>query len=64
MEIKDIKKFSKSLTIKEVENKASMSYYYYCTSTGASLVTQMVKKMPAMQKTQVRCLGWDDTLEK
>ena len=24
----------------------------------------MVKKMPAMQETQVRSLGWEDTLEK
>ena len=24
----------------------------------------MVKKMPAMQETQVRSMGWDDTLEK
>ena len=24
----------------------------------------MVKKLPAMQETQVRCLGWEDPLEK
>ena len=30
----------------------------------ASLVAQMVKRMPTMQKSQVRSLGWDDPLEK
>ena len=30
----------------------------------ASLVAQMVKKMPAMQETQVRSPGWKDPLEK
>ena len=31
---------------------------------GASLVAQMVKNLPVMQKTQVRSLGWEDPLEK
>ena len=30
----------------------------------ASLVAQMVKKLPATQKTRVRSLGWEDPLEK
>ena len=30
----------------------------------ASLAAQMVKNLPAMQKTQVRSLGWKDALEK
>ena len=29
-----------------------------------SLVTQMVKHLPAMQETWVRSLGWEDSLEK
>ena len=29
-----------------------------------SLVVQMVKNLPAMQKTQVQSLGWEDPLEK
>ena len=29
----------------------------------ASLVTQMVKNLPAMQETQVRSLGWEDPLD-
>ena len=30
----------------------------------ASLVTQVVKDLPAMQETWVRSLGWEDPLEK
>ena len=29
-----------------------------------SLVAQVVNNPPAMQKTLVRCLGWEDPLEK
>ena len=31
---------------------------------GASLVAQMVKRLPLMQETQVQSLGWEDLLEK
>ena len=27
-------------------------------------IAQMIKNLPAMQKTQVRSLGWEDPLEK
>ena len=30
----------------------------------ASLVTQMVKNLPAMRETRVQSLGWGDPLEK
>ena len=30
----------------------------------ASLVAQETKKLPAIWETQVRSLGWEDTLEK
>ena len=30
----------------------------------ASLVAQLVKNLPAMQKTWVRSLGWEDPLEE
>ena len=30
----------------------------------ASFVAQLVKNLPAVQKTQVRFLGWEDPLEK
>ena len=29
-----------------------------------SLVAQMVKRLSTMQETQVRSLGWEDSLEK
>ena len=29
-----------------------------------SLVAQMVKRLPAVQETRVRSLGWEDALEK
>ena len=29
-----------------------------------SLVAQMVKRLPTMQETRVRSLGWQDPLEK
>ena len=31
---------------------------------GASLVAQTVKHLPAMQETQVRSMGWEDSLEE
>ena len=34
------------------------------TAFGASLVAQMVKRLPATQKTQVQSLGQEDPLEK
>ena len=34
------------------------------THSRASLVAQMVKNSPAMQKTQVQFLGWEDPLEE
>ena len=30
----------------------------------ASLMTQMVKNLPAMQEIQVQSLGWEDPLER
>ena len=33
-------------------------------NTGASLVDQMVKYLPAMQKTRVPSLGWEEPLEE
>ena len=32
--------------------------------SGASLVAQLVKNLPAVQKTPVQFLGWEDPLEK
>ena len=38
--------------------------YEYFFLIGASLVTQMVKNLPAMKETWVQSLGWEDPLEK
>ena len=37
-------------------------YMYVCV--WASLVTQLVKNLPAMQETLIRFLGLEDSLEK
>jgi len=44
-------------------------YTHWCFSGAsgkvrASLVAQMVNNLPTVQETQVRSLGWKDTLEK
>ena len=35
---------------------------FFCVFS--SLVAQMVKRLPKMWETQVRSLGWEDSLEK
>ena len=37
---------------------------YLLQDSWASLVAQLVKKLPAMWETWVRSLGWEDPLEK
>ena len=37
---------------------------YFYKSKWVSLVSQMVKNLPAMQETQVQSQGWEDPLEK
>ena len=39
-------------------------HYHSLCYTGASLVAQTVKNLPAMQESQVRSLGREDSLEK
>ena len=49
-----------------LEDRLSVSYkikHSYHT-IGASLVAQLVKKLPAMQETRVLSLGQEDPLEK
>ena len=50
-------------------SKVNQLYIYtysllFLGGVGASLVAQMVKRLPAMRKTQVQSLGWEDPLEK
>ena len=36
----------------------------YTEMLGASLMAQIIKSLPAMQKTQVQSLDWEDPVEK
>ena len=52
------------MTLQKSQNSSfgpKLINYYFCW---ASLESQMVKNLPAMQKTQVQFLGWEDPLEK
>ena len=40
------------------------AFFFFLSRNRASLVTQTVKNLPAMQKTQVQFLGRGDPLEK
>ena len=40
-----------------------LRFAHYHVRTGASLVAQLVKNLPAMQETWVQSLGWEDPLE-
>ena len=39
-------------------------YAFRYTHIWASLVAQMVKRLPAIQETRVQSLGWENPLEK
>ena len=43
--------------------KVNCGYIFFLYNR-ASLVAQMVKKLPAMWETRVQSLGWEDTMEK
>ena len=44
--------------------KLAFSLFFHLHPWWASLVAQMVKRLPAMWQTWVRSLGWEDPLEK
>ena len=48
-------------TLNEQQAEKSTLVLYTCQ---ASLVAQMVKRLPTKRETQVRSLGWEDPLEK
>ena len=39
-------------------------FFFLYFLTGASLVAQRLKRLPAMQETWVQSLGWEDPLKK
>ena len=47
-----------------IELMMPSNHLILCHTLGTSLVVQMVKRLPAIQETQVRSLGWEDLLEK
>ena len=47
--------------LKHNQNKV---IYVLCSILGASLVAHLVKSLPAMQKSLVQSLGWEDLLEE
>ena len=47
-----------------VSGFSSFGFLHLVFLHSASLVTQMVKRLPAMQDTQVQSQGWEDLLEK
>ena len=40
------------------------AFFTEYSTTQVSQLAQTVKRLPAMQETQVQSLGWDDPLEK
>ena len=46
------------------ERSAGEGIGYPLQYSWVSLVAQLIKNLPAMQKTWVRCLAWEDPLEK
>ena len=48
----------------EAHNSINSVYHLIHKDIWASLVTQRVKHLPAMQETQVLSLSWEDLLEK
>ena len=54
----------KRLELFTIECDADCGFLTYVWPVLASLVAQPVKKLPAMQETWVRFLGWEDPLQK
>ena len=42
----------------------AVTVFSWSSKKWASLVAQLIKNLPAMQKTPVQFLGWEDPLEK
>ena len=53
-----------SLSFLLPQSRKQISHLTLLLQSGASLVAQLVKKLPAMQETWVGSLDWEDALEK
>ena len=54
----------KKKTLFEYTNKDILVFASFYKKSGASLIAQLGKNLPAVQETQVQFLGWEDPLEK
>ena len=54
----------KKKTLFEYTNKDILVFTSFYKKSGASLIAQLGKNLPAVQETQVQFLGWEDPLEK
>ena len=52
------------ITLASLTSLASAGRFFTTRSTWASLLAQQVKNPPAMRKTRVQSLGWEDPLER
>ena len=48
----------------DAQKVAYFDFWQFRKSYEASLLAPLVKNLPAMQKTPVQSLGWEDPLEK
>ena len=54
-----------SMVLQRVGHNCVTNFHFdFHSFVGASLIAHLVKNPPAMQKTQVQSLGWEDPLEK
>ena len=56
--------YAAAAAAKSLQRNSNLFYITIISSKGASLVTQLVKNLPAMQETWVQFLGQEDPLEK
>ena len=56
--------FNVSQNQKRPANRTYTKNRHHSALPGASLVAQMVKKLPAMWETWAQSLGWEDPLEE
>ena len=52
------------MIVSDAQQSNSVIHIHVSILDHASLVAQMVKRLPAMRETQVQSLGWESPLEK
>ena len=64
LQIAEKRREAKGKREKEIYTHLNAEFKRIAERDKTSLVAQMVKRLPTMQETQVRFLGWEDPLEK